>query len=343
MFFLKFKKENDGYNAILNVINITSRKAYSEPMKGKDLAEVTRAFDKIKSQIPRIDNMTSDNEASFNKVIKKYKDITHWKVEVNDKTKVGIVERFNRTIRDQLTKYFKLKKTRRWIDVLPKIIKNYNSTEHSTIGIAPNDFTKADGKRIRKEAAKRSAKAFNELRSYKIGDKVRILKRKKVFDKGQEHWSKQIYTIEAKALPLSFKIKSPNGVILDGSFKTWQLQKISESETPKNLEKEPIHHKKVINSREKFNRLQRKEASIDNHRLIPEKPKRVPKTVDPLIGKRIKVYWPEYKRWYTGRVVSKSDPKDGGTHDVKYDDDDEAISEILVPSSLGKVVEYKLI
>lgn len=51
-----------------------------------------------------------------------------------------------------------------------------------------------------------------------------------------------------------------------------------------------------------------------------------------LINKRINVYWPRYKSWYKGIVTRESDPMDGGTHDVKYDDDvfPDEISEKLI-------------
>jgi hypothetical protein len=52
-----------------------------------------------------------------------------------------------------------------------------------------------------------------------------------------------------------------------------------------------------------------------------------------IIGKRVSVYWPKYKCWYNGTVVKKSNPSDGGTHDVRYDNDPEnyePISEKLV-------------
>jgi len=60
---------------------------------------------------------------------------------------------------------------------------------------------------------------------------------------------------------------------------------------------------------------------------------------DPIVGKRISVYWDKYKKWYPGTVVAKSDDG-GGTHDVDYDDDKEKgldpISEKLTGSDIVK-------
>jgi len=63
---------------------------------------------------------------------------------------------------------------------------------------------------------------------------------------------------------------------------------------------------------------------------------------DQLVGTRIKVYWSDRRKWFNGTVIGASDPKDGGSHDVKYDDTatlgTEPISEKLVG---GKIEKWK--
>ncbi len=49
-----------------------------------------------------------------------------------------MVERFNRTIRDKLTMYFSAYNTNHYIDVIDKLIDNYNNTIHSSIKMTPN-------------------------------------------------------------------------------------------------------------------------------------------------------------------------------------------------------------
>jgi len=60
------------------------------------------------------------------------------------------------------------------------------------------------------------------------------------------------------------------------------------------------------------------------------------------IGKRIKVWWPEYDTWYPGVVVAKSDKPEFGTHEVLYDDerDKGPIYEFLMGQ---KKATYKII
>ena len=44
-----------------------------------------------------------------------------------------MVERFNRTLRTKLTKYFTHINKKLWYDVLDKIINTYNNTEHGSL------------------------------------------------------------------------------------------------------------------------------------------------------------------------------------------------------------------
>src|SRR5690606_34268478 len=119
---------------------ITSRKSYCYPIKNKSESEIRRAFESFYKDVEgKFENITSDNEASFSLIIKSYPNITHWKAEVNDKTKVGMIERFNRTIRDKIKIFMKLHKTKTWYKVLPDLLQNYNNSEHSVINKAPND------------------------------------------------------------------------------------------------------------------------------------------------------------------------------------------------------------
>jgi hypothetical protein len=51
IFFLQYKKQNDGYDGIVNFINITSRKAYSYVINGKKQFEVNRVFDLFYNEV----------------------------------------------------------------------------------------------------------------------------------------------------------------------------------------------------------------------------------------------------------------------------------------------------
>ena len=48
-----------------------------------------------------------------------------------------MIERFNRTIRDKIFKYFTANSTRKYIDVLETLVDQYNNTVYSSIKMTP--------------------------------------------------------------------------------------------------------------------------------------------------------------------------------------------------------------
>jgi hypothetical protein len=62
----------------------------------------------------------------------------------NPDVKCSIIERAQRTIRERLNKYFTYKNSYRFIDVLPKFIRGYNDTVHSTMGTVPCEVNDSD-------------------------------------------------------------------------------------------------------------------------------------------------------------------------------------------------------
>jgi hypothetical protein len=53
----------------------------------------------------------------------------------SDTHKLGIINRFHRTLKDKLTKYFSSHDTVKWIDVIDNIINNHKV--HRVIGVEP--------------------------------------------------------------------------------------------------------------------------------------------------------------------------------------------------------------
>jgi len=48
-----------------------------------------------------------------------------------------VVERWNRTIKERMFKYFTANNTRRYIDIVDRLVQNYNNTIHSSIKMTP--------------------------------------------------------------------------------------------------------------------------------------------------------------------------------------------------------------
>jgi hypothetical protein len=113
-----------------------------------------------------------------------------------DSHKLGIINRFHRTLKEKLSIYFNNNDTVVWYDIIDKIVYNYNHSVNRGIGIEPykvNDFIE---NMIVQEKKEKTRKITSKLDIINIGDKCRILLEKKVFqDKLSPKYSNKIYTI----------------------------------------------------------------------------------------------------------------------------------------------------
>ena len=216
---------NNGYKYIMCGVDVFTRKAYCIPMKSKTITSVVSAFSEIlKQAIPSIINC--DNGSEF--ISKEFKQLAETNkikinyVNVGDHHKLGIVDRFIRTLRTMINKYSTLYKTTKYIDVLPKLIKNYNSSYHAGIHGIPNQ---PDDKRLLKLNKMKYTMAKHEETKFNIDDNVRHVLNKKVFEKGsQPKWSKTVYNIVDK---------SEHAYVLNNGkqFKYYELQPVTSVQT----------------------------------------------------------------------------------------------------------------
>ena len=94
--------------------------------------------------------------------------------------KCAIVERSHRTIRDRLFRYFTFSNSYRYIDVLPKFVKAYNDTVHTT-GMAPSRVTDADILSIWRWMEARRQRVGVATAKFRVGQHVRISRDKMKF------------------------------------------------------------------------------------------------------------------------------------------------------------------
>ena len=56
----------------------------------------------------------------------------------NEETKASVVERFNRSLKTRMWRYFTKKQTIRYVDALQDFVRSYNDSYHRSIGMAPS-------------------------------------------------------------------------------------------------------------------------------------------------------------------------------------------------------------
>ena len=78
------------------------------------------------------DKGTEFLNSTFQSMLKRH-DIKFYTSE-NEDIKAAVVERFNRTMKTKMYRYFTARSTRHYVDVLPDLLYSYNHTYHRSIG-----------------------------------------------------------------------------------------------------------------------------------------------------------------------------------------------------------------
>ena len=191
---------------------------------------VAKAFQKMLREAKATPKKLQTDKGSefYNKevqpLLKKYS-IDMFSTE-NDEIKSCIVERFNRTLKSHMWKYFTAEKTKRYIDVLQDLIAGYNNTYHSSIKMTPNAVNKENEHEVRQHLYGKYQKPTKP--KLKVGDYVRISKTSRPFKKGYlPNWSEEIFTVASivRTVPVTYRIKEENGNLIKGTFYEKELQK----------------------------------------------------------------------------------------------------------------------
>ena len=220
----KLKKYNNGFQYIINIIDLYSRYAWSIPIKNKTGKSIVEAFDSIRGSKPK--KLWVDNGSEFyNKIFKKWLNDNNIEMySTFNEGKAVVIERFNITLKNKMFKYFTANGTYKYIDILSSLINEYNNKKHSSTKLSPKSkyFNKKNFMKNKK---------INKIPIYydfKIGDKVRISKFKKKFEKGYTpNWTEEIFIIYAINMtnPVTYLIKDLNNNPIKGSFYKQELQK----------------------------------------------------------------------------------------------------------------------
>ena len=86
-------------------------------------------------------------------------------------------------------------KTKKWIDAVGDLAKNYNNTVHGGTGYAPVKVGMKEMAIIRMLAI-RKTRSLDKKKDLNVGDRVRVLEKKSLFGKEGPKWSEQVHTIE---------------------------------------------------------------------------------------------------------------------------------------------------
>ena len=248
---------NNKVNFLLCVIDIFSKFAYVRPIRNKTANLVVGAITDIIYQVGPPEKLSSDNGTEFKN---KLNDAmcesfgierifsAPYKSDSN-----GAVERFNLTLKNAIFSYLTENKTKKYINVLQKIVYAYNTSIHSTTKVSPflahtgvnkqykilNQFVAGRIQRNADKMVERSQiEARNMLETLIVDDKVRLSSladkdvRRQVKLSGMrrsiQRWSSEVYTIldyeDGK-----YWISDDDGKLI-GSYYRHELLKVVENE-----------------------------------------------------------------------------------------------------------------
>jgi hypothetical protein len=151
--------------------------------------------------------------------------------------KASIAERFIRTLKQRLYRYFTFSKEKNYINVLDKVINNYNNSYHGSIKMKPSEVNKKNEKKVYENLYGNNEDIINNFihYSFNIGDYVRRVVQKNLFEKGYtQNWTSEIYIVSMiiPTNPPTYNIKSTDNVTINQFFYKEQLQKVKPDQFP---------------------------------------------------------------------------------------------------------------
>lgn len=227
------QKYNQGFRYILTCIDILSKYAWAVPLKTKRGVDIVQGFQKIflerKPKSLQTDQGTEFKNATFQKFLRE--NGVRFFTTFNT-TKASVVERFNRTLKGKMWRYFTHNHTYHYLDVLDQLMQSYNNTFHSSIKKAPIEVTKENEREVWFTLYGDIKKATPCL--FQTGDTVRVSKHKLTFEKGYEtNWSDEIFIVTecVRRNPSVYRIKDLLDEPIQGTFYPQELQKVDTKET----------------------------------------------------------------------------------------------------------------
>jgi hypothetical protein len=233
----KYSKANGGHNWILLVLDVFSRKAFAESIKSKSPISVLPALQNAIDALGKPLAIISDNGTEFEGSVNSWlheEGIGRRKAEVGDHRVLGVIDSLSRFYKNSLHRYFTHTQSTSYRDYLPKLTENYNASPHTSLGkMTPNEAEKNQTQTRDIHYAKVIGTEWKP--KFKVGDRVRLLKKKEIFGKGYEiKYSIALYTID--------KIDGINYVLDNGRrVREFMIQAASEK---KKEEKEALEERK---------------------------------------------------------------------------------------------------
>ena len=118
-----------------------------------------------------------------------------------------VAERFIRTLKNKIFKHMAAVSKNIYFNTLDGVVNKYNNTVYGSIKMKPTDFTSDSYAEYNEDSNKKDPKL-------KVGDHVRILKYKNIFNKGYtQTWPEEVFIASKikNTVPWTYVISDLNG------------------------------------------------------------------------------------------------------------------------------------
>ncbi len=234
----RIKQHNKGYRYLLTCIDVFSKYAWVIPLKDKTGKSLVAAFQQILRDGRKPLRLQTDKGTEFtNRHFQKYlrDNHIHFFTTHNEETKACIVERFNRTFKSRMWRYFTYQDTHTYINILEDLVHAYNNTYHRSIGMTPAKVNTTNSEQVWQKLYGTEDPLVKE-QTLAVGDLVRLSQVKRAFKKGyMSNWTREIFTVvEVKrGQPTVYRVADGQAEVLEGTFYYDELQKVAKPEVYK--------------------------------------------------------------------------------------------------------------
>jgi len=253
----EFSEANKGFNYVLCVIDCFSKFAWIEPLKTKTGLETRKAFEKIfeKGRIPTKLQVDEGREF-YNDNVKQLLD--EHKIQFFSShagQKASVAERFIRTLKSRLWKYFTANETREWEDVIQDLVTGYNESFHTSIKMTPSQASLPENSlNVWQNIYHPYLIAKHGTPKFKVGETVRISKYKKTFEKGYiPNYTEEFFKIKQVhyGTPTVYSLVDLKDEPIDGIFYDQELSAFTQTDettfkVERVLAKKTVKGKKLV-------------------------------------------------------------------------------------------------
>ena len=221
-----FSGEKTGFKYLFTVIDVFSKYGWIIPLKTTTGAEVAEALQSLfQKNKPPAKLWTDKGNEFYNtnvrKVLQKNNTVLLYSTENEEES--HIVERWNRTMKRMMWKYFTANNTNTYINILPELVNKYNNTYHrSTDARKPENYAHVFKALFGKVNSEKTT-----IPKFHVGDRARIGKKKPTYEKGFTHnWTEVIFVIDKvkDTKPPTYTLKDLRGEPVHGTFYEAELQ-----------------------------------------------------------------------------------------------------------------------